>query len=65
MISEEWDDWIEDGPSCPGLFDPSVVCETAERCWEDAKDRGFDIVKIRKEWSKRTAYFTSHPCRTQ
>lgn len=52
MISDtEWDDWIEDGPTCTGLFDPLIVYESAEQCWEDAKERGFDIVKVRKNWS--------------
>jgi hypothetical protein len=46
----DWDDWVEEGPPCPGLFDAAQVFQSAEKCWKDAQSRGFDIVKLRKEW---------------
>eukprot|EP01127_Copromyxa_protea_P013089 TRINITY_DN3483_c0_g1_i1.p1 TRINITY_DN3483_c0_g1~~TRINITY_DN3483_c0_g1_i1.p1 ORF type:complete len:546 (-),score=147.07 TRINITY_DN3483_c0_g1_i1:30-1667(-) len=56
MNDSEWDDadWVEEGPPCPGLFEPSKVFPSAEECWRDAKDRKFDILKIRKEWKLNT-----------
>lgn len=59
MISEDWDDWVEEGPTCPGLFDPDTIYDDAEQCWEDAKGRGFDIVKIRKDWRVYSALHLS------
>ena len=53
IMEAEWNDWVEEGPVCPGLFDPSVEFPDAQRCWADAKcSWSFDIVAIRHDWSK-------------